>query len=191
MRVDVSGYQFTFPMSCACCSGVANAQLTVSASKSSGKRVVHTKTQVWDIPYCTHCLQHVKAVEEAATVAKILTLLSVVGGGFVWYAAAPWIGILLAISGLIGTIILYNHQMTKARGMRSASCVSVAKAVAYLGWYGTLHRFEIVSVDFARNFMVENQRKLVNLSPQAQRMLASGGGVSTPNAPRGPRRYMT
>lgn len=191
MRLELSGHQFTFPTRCACCHASANAQLLVSASKSTGKRVVHTKTQVWDIPYCTRCLSHVKAAAQAATTAKTLTALSIIAALILCYITSSYLGLILGILGVAGTIMVHNQQLTKARQLCGPSCVSVRAAVAYLGWYGTLHQFEIGSRDFAREFMAANQRKLVNLSPQAQQVLAAGSPAPVQNAPRSPRRYMT
>jgi hypothetical protein len=59
-----------------------------------------------------------------------------------------------------------------------------------MGWHGTLHQFDILSLNFALAFMVANERKLVNLSPEAMELLASSGHVPNPRAPRSPRRHM-
>ncbi|HWZ45504.1 MAG TPA: hypothetical protein VNW97_18665 [Candidatus Saccharimonadales bacterium] len=192
MRVDVSGHQFTFPPTCACCNSAADRQLTISASKSSGKRVIHTKTQVWDIPYCAHCLAHVGAADRAAGTAKLLTILSLLAAVFLWYLTSFYIALIFGILAIIGTAILHGKQMSNARAMCSPACMSVSRAIAYLGWHGTLHRFEVLSPNFARDFMAANQRKLVNLTPQARDLLASSGITAEPlNKPRSARRYMT
>lgn len=191
MNVSVSGYQFTFPGKCAGCSAHADGQLSIAASKSSGKRVVHTKTQVWDVPYCSRCLNHLKAVNQAAQVAKTLGFLSVVIGCIICFFVAAYIGIPIGILGIIATIVIRNQKMTQARSMCSASCASVGSAISYLGWYGTLHHFEISSLDFAREFMLANQRKLVNLTAEAQQLLATSSTGLRFDAPRSARRYMT
>src|SRR5689334_15882635 len=72
MQVDVSGQQFVFPDICACCCGHANSTLSVAASKSTGKKVVHTRTNTWDFPYCGACLGHVRAAEAAVSLAWVL-----------------------------------------------------------------------------------------------------------------------
>lgn len=47
MQIDLSGNKFTFPHCCACCGGDPETSLTASASKSKGKKVVHTTTKSW------------------------------------------------------------------------------------------------------------------------------------------------
>lgn len=187
----MSGYQFTFPSKCACCCSETNTQLSISASKSSGKRVVHTKTQVWDVPYCDRCTSHLKAVNEAAALTKAVTFLSLVLACVLWVFTAAYIGLPVGTLGIVCAVIVYNQKMTQARSMCSVSCASVGLAISYLGWYGTVHEFEIGSLNFAHEFMLANQRKLVNLTAEAQQLLASSGAVPTPDAPRSARRYMT
>lgn len=191
MRVEMSGYQFIFPNRCACCCGAPNGQMTVAASKSTGKRVIHTKTQVWDIPYCSYCLSHVRAVEHAAFTAKALITLSVLLVAVLCFVAAAYIIVPVGILAGIGIVVLYHNQMSQAGRMCKATCASAGKAVAYLGWFGTVHQFEIGSLDFAREFMAANQRKLVNLSATAQNLLASTGTDQGSDKPRSPRRYMS
>jgi hypothetical protein len=81
MQVDVSGHQFVFPTVCACCNGRADTELTVSTSKSTGKRVIRTSSNEWDIPYCKQCVLHVKAVESAKMLTWVLGAFSVVVAG--------------------------------------------------------------------------------------------------------------
>jgi hypothetical protein len=189
MRVDVSGHQFVFPTTCACCNGKTDTELTVSASKSTGKRVIHTSTNAWDIPYCDHCVKHVKAVEAAVTLAWVLGVLSLTAAGALWYFATPFLGIPVGVAGLVGTVLLHNKLMADARAMCGPDCVCVERAVKYLGWHGPLHKFWIASLDHALAFMLANQKKLVNLSQEARDLLESSGHAPRPGAPRSPRRH--
>lgn len=191
MRVSLSGYKFIFPAKCACCSGRADVELAISAARFSGKRVVHSNTKVWDVPYCNHCLNHIKTISEAAIVARGLMILAAVVACALWFFVAASIGLLVGILGIVGAIIARNHKIAEARSMSSPTCASAEAAISYLGWYGTVHQFEIGSLDFAREFMVANQSKLVNLSSEAQELLASSGVIPKPDAPRSARRYVT
>jgi hypothetical protein len=191
MRIDVSGHSFVFPDECACCGDAADAELGVSATKTSGKRVVHRKTNAWDIPYCGRCVGHVKSAQAARMFALLLGFSSIVVGAFLWYAVNPGIGILGGSVTLLGATLGCSMWMSEARARCSSACVCVGSAVAYLGWHGTLHKFDVKSASFARDFMTANRSKLVNLSPQARNVLANAGTVSNTNAPRTPRRYQS
>jgi|SRR5579863_1041253 len=191
MRIDLSGHSFVFPAKCACCGGPADAELAVSAIKTTGKRVVHTKTNVWDVPYCINCVRHVKAVEAAKALAWVLGILSVVIGVFLGYAVNSGTGIIMGGLALLGTGMVYANRLSQARSQCGSTCVCVGRAVAYLGWHGTLHQFEVLSAPFARDFMTSNQGKLVNLSSEARNLLAEAGSVPKTNTPRTPRRYMS
>lgn len=190
MQVDVSGTRFEFPHPCACCGGKANARLGVAATKSTGKKVVHTRTNTWDFPYCDACLGHVRAAEAAASLAFTLAVSSVVAGVALWFFVIPYVGILATVLGLAGRTYLYSKQMTAARSMmRKSECACVGRAVSYLNWHGSLHQFWFVSLDYALAFMLANQRKLVNLSHEAIELMESGGQVPPAAGPRAPRRH--
>lgn len=190
MRVDLSGYRFVFPDKCACCGNHADAEFAASASRSSGKRVVHTKTNVWKFPYCGRCIGHVKSAEGANALALILGILSFALGISLGFAVNSAIGFVIGVFAIVGTSLLYKHQMAQALGQCVPQCVCVRRAVSYLGWHGTLHQFEVCSPHFARDFMVANQNKLVNLSAEAKKLLEGAGSISKTNA-RAPQRYQT
>jgi hypothetical protein len=190
MRVDVSGQKFAFPAKCACCNGQPDAELTISASKSTGKRVVHTTSKAWSVPYCSRCVQHVQAAEMAARVAWVFGILSAVGGAvFFWNDSQLPFAALFTVVGLVGTGLIHNRMMSRARSLCVPNCACVSRSISYLGWYGTLHRFEITSVEFALHFMAANHSKLVNLTPDARRLLQSNS-VAVPSALQSPERYM-
>jgi hypothetical protein len=189
VQVDVSGQHFVFPTQCACCCGRADSALGVSASKSTGKKVVHTRTNVWDFPYCGDCIRHVRAAEAATALAWTLGIASVIAGGILWGCVSPYLGIPVGILALVGAAVLHNKQMAAARELCGRDCVSVERAVAYLGWHGTLHQFWIASQDYALAFMVANQRKLVNLTHAARALLESSGHGPRTGVPRVPRQH--
>jgi len=191
MRVDVSGRHFIFPSECACCGGPADTELAASASREWGKRVVHTETKSWDIPYCTRCTSHIASYEEAGSLARILTVLSVVVGGAIVFMGNPFWGIAIGIILVIGTVMVFARSLTRARSLCSDRCAIVGRAVAYLGWDSSVHKFEMSSQHFAVSFMDSNRSKLVNLSVEAIGLLSDNGPKTLPTAARSPRRYIS
>jgi len=180
---------------------MADTEVAISASKSTGKKkvrgkstfdpnAVHTKTNTWNIPYCSMCARHVTVATVGAKLGWTLAGLSLVAGGLAWWSTqSPNVGIPVGIAGLVGSMLIAGAFMVLAWRMCSSECVKVRHAVAYMGWHGTLHQFKIASQDFAFAFMLANQKKLVNLSPEATRLLATID--KKPNAPRSPKRDMT
>lgn len=128
--------------------------------------------------------------EGARTLAWMLGILSIGLAMFLGYAIGLATAIVTLILAMLGTAVSYKRRMTQARAHCGAECICVGRAMAYLGWHGTLHQFEVLSACFARDFMVANQGKLVNLSAQAQNVL-SGAGSTLKTNPRTPRRYQT
>lgn len=191
MQVDVSGQRFVFPEMCACCGAPGDNSLAVSASKSTGKRVVHTKSYQWHIPYCTRCLIHISTSETAGTVVAVLIVISLVGGLWLAYGVEAYLGAAFGVVALVATLILGSKLNAKARAQCGSTCISVGRAFAYLGWHGTLHQFDITSQHYARDFMLVNQRKLVNLSPEAKNLLASSGVSPQTSRQRYPDRYVS
>ena len=191
MRVDVSGHSFVFPNECACCGGTPDSELTVSASRSRGSKVVHTEAKSWDVPYCTGCIKHIRAGDAAASFARWSTVLSILVGLLIGYGINPYWGAAIGILGVIGTVVVFGRLLRNARAKGSANCVTLHRAVDYLGWSGTLHKFEITSRPFACKFMRANQNKLVNLSFEARGMLLANDSTSTPSESRSARRYIS
>ncbi|HUD23452.1 MAG TPA: hypothetical protein VMQ60_11465 [Acidobacteriaceae bacterium] len=122
----------------------------------------------------------------------MLTFLSLILGIVIWFRLDLFWGVALGMLALIGTVLVHRTKLYKLHAeCDSESCVNIDRAVTYLGWQGTLHRFEIASQRFACNFMAANQSKLVNLTPEAMALLSSSGVLSASNASRSPRRYLS
>jgi hypothetical protein len=175
MRVEASGRQFVFPVQCACCGGAADGRLTASASKSTGKKVVHTTIHSWDFPYCSPCIGHVKAAESASSISILLTVVALVIAVILYVGVAGWLGVATGLGGMAGVIVLYNKMMAKAKAACGPQCACVSSAVTFLNWDGTKQAFDMASAGYATAFMMANERKLVNLSPQAQQFLEANG----------------
>jgi hypothetical protein len=190
MQIDLSGQMFDFGQLCACCHNVADTRLAVAASRSSGKRKIHTRTNVWQIPYCKSCMAHFSMLDLTRSNARWLTLFSLLAGAVCWFAIHPLVGTVVGIGALTGTIFFFNKQMTQARSLRRAECACLDRAVAYLSWFGTVHQFDVVSRQFAADVMLLNVRKLVNVSPQARAVLDSVTLTVNTTGLQSPRKYI-
>lgn len=191
MRVDVSGNSFQFPAECACCGRPSNVSLGLALTKTSGKKVVHSRTTAWDIPYCAPCAAHIAAMDRARTMATVLVatlgllaLFSLCGG----YAG---LGVFLLIVGLVAAAVIHNRLSAAARAMCSPECACADRSVRYLYWHGTHHAFDMASPRFALAFMRANVKKLINLDgPTTQWLAANGVALSAPGQ-QSARRYRT
>lgn len=150
----------------------------------------NTKVESKGVPYCTSCVKHVEAVERARLFARAFTFLSLLTGLLVGWSVAPYWGVAIGILAVVGTVAVHTQLMRFARSGCSGSCVDVYRAIAYLGWSGTLHKFEITSRQFAHGFMTANQRKLVNLTPEAMNLLSAEDSTLTRTS-RSARRYVS
>ena len=192
MRTDLSGHKFTFPRQCACCGAMPETTLTASASRSKGKRVVHTTTKSWDFPYCTKCVLHVNAARLAVSVTVLIVIASFILAVYLWSSSDESLfGTLTAILGAGVSIGVYQNLMARAKAMCTPSCVCCKVSVGYLGWQGSCHMFEVTSSKFAVAFMVANQSKLVNVRPETWRWLESNGLGSSKDQPQSAKRHMT
>jgi ribosomal protein L28 len=187
MRVDVSGHLFSFPRACACCGAVPDSTLTVSASRSRGSRVVRTEGRSWDFPYCTRCIKHVQRAGTMRMLVRQFIALSVLLGVIVGFSESAYLGFGIGILCVVATVAVGFKLHNLARG---PGCVDADSSIAYLGWSGTLHQFEIASRRFAFDFMVANRRKLVNLSAEAISLLSAEGADRAPIGSQSPRRYI-
>lgn len=160
VRVHVSGPHFIFPELCACCCELADRQLAVAASKSTGKRVIRTRTNAWDIPYCQTCLKHAKVYDEATASGCAQAVLSIVVLGAAWYSAGLFLGGALGLLMLVGTALLTNHLTSNAQQIQRPTCATISRSVKYVEWHGTVHELSMASRDYALAFMLANKKKL-------------------------------
>ena len=188
MKIEVSGHKFNFPHKCACCGENPDTCLSASASRSTGKRVVHTDSKSWDFPYCSRCVGHVRASRSAVTTLSALILVSVILALIVGAKSTGSIGLLVAIAGIILACTIYSKLLRSAKSMCVATCSTVDSGVKYLGWHGIRHVFEIASTNYSTDFMVANQTKLVNVPPDVWQWLKANGYVAGPNQPQSARR---
>jgi hypothetical protein len=190
LRVDVSGYKFTIPSYCACCHGQPSLTVFTSACKSTGKKVVHTTTKGWDIPYCSGCANHMRMAKQARVIAAWIVMTAFVASFFVWLNSSFEAGTVVTISGVALGCFAYSRQMRAAKLATCPTCTSVHRAVQYIGRYGTCHSFEITSNAYAMEFMRTNLQKLVNVAPETRQWLQQNG-VAQPQAQQSPQRFMS
>jgi len=191
MRIDVSGRIFAFPHKCACCCAPPDTELSISASRTWGSKVVHTETKSWGVPYCSDCIKHLRSMKAAYAFASWFTVFTVLLGVLIGFRVDLYWGISTGILALISTIAVFGMKLRDARAECGPNCAGANAAIAYLGWSGTLHSFEINSQRFAGDFMTANQRKLVNLTPEARALLSSSSPAPTPNVSRSPGRRIS
>jgi hypothetical protein len=191
VKVDVSGAILSFPVECACCGASPDSDLTISARRSWGKRVIHTEARAWEIPYCTSCLEHVRRSRDAGTFARAATVMSLGAAALVGYLEAVYWGIGVAVGLIALTIFIYGRLLKRAESHSGHGCVGLDQAISYGGWSGSLHSFEITSSKFARDFMLINERRLVNLSAQETDLLSAPGPRVPQSCRRSSRRYVS
>lgn len=192
MRVDVSGSKFNFPQQCACCGNSAQTMMEVEASRSTGKKVVHTTTKAWEFPYCSDCTNHVQTVRLATSAAIVIIIASLLLAGYFYFiATASRLAILVSIGGIVGGIVTYGSLMAMAKASCNSNCVSARLAVRYLGWRTTCHMFEIMSDSYAFAFMMENRNKLVNVKPEVWEWLRAGVYITQPKQAQSARRSIS
>jgi uncharacterized tellurite resistance protein B-like protein len=146
VRIDVSAKQLVMPPVCACCAASSETTQRVSATRVEGKRVIRTQTSSWDVPYCSPCCEHDREWPRASAI-EILILTILTCGIYLYF---------------------YVQRRQRARSMCMPGCAPPTQAIVYLGWHGTLHRFEVASQMFAHAFLAANAKKVVGADAMAR-----------------------
>lgn len=155
MRIAVSAKQLDMPPLCACCGAPSSTTIQVSATRIEGKRVIRTRTSAWNFPSCMRCAGHDREWPTASGLAVlVLTLLT---------------------CGLY--LYFYVKRRQRALAMCTPACARPTQAVAYLGWHGTVHQFEVASGVFARAFLTSNARKVVDADARAREVMSEPASV--------------
>jgi hypothetical protein len=190
MRVELSGQQFVFPDLCACCAGPpGGTALPVSLSRTTGKRVTHTKTRAFDVPCCQQCVAHTEVFNSANGLALGTLVACVIVACIAGASTRAVVGFILIVAGFVASRMVAHKTRERAQAMCAPTCVSPGSAAALLAWHGTVFAFELASNAYALEFMLANQKKLVNRSAEASALLTSATGAPRPAAPQAPRRY--
>lgn len=151
MRISVSAKQLVMPSVCACCGGASETTIAVTSTRISGKRVIRTKTSEWNFPVCARCGAHDREWPTASAV-EVLLLTILTCGIYLYF---------------------YVKRRQRAFAMCTSACSPPRRAIAYLGWFGTVHHFDVVSEVFAGAFLASSAKKLVELDATARRLLDS------------------
>jgi hypothetical protein len=191
MRIDVSGAILSFPKECACCCAPPDTDLTITASRRWGKRVIHTEAREWEIPYCVRCVEHIERSRDAGAFSRAATVMSLGAAALIGYLEGVYWGIGAAVGLIAVTIFIYGRLLRRAESYSNHECVGLDQAISYGGWSGSLHSFEVASSKFARDFMLTNERRLVNLSAQAMKLLSAPGPQAPESHRRSPKRYVS
>lgn len=158
-NLTIAAQKLEFPSLCPCCLGPADALLECSFSVSKGKRVVHTTTRSWDVPYCARCLAHRRKHVGAGSWFKVAAWL---GGGCIAVGALADRGFLLVLLGVaIAALALARGLALRnaARAGMSRDCAVPGSAAAYRGWHGSEQSFEFARRDYLDAFRDCNARK--------------------------------
>ncbi len=170
MRVSVSGKQFVFPRSCACCGAYPLTELTVIGAEKN--RRARTQGWTWEIPHCLKCKKHVKATEILFLVTLALTALTVIAGFVVGLITHYW-----TFGLATGAVTLFTVSIASwiawriLRAKCSENCWGLTRSVIYLGSSGSCHSFDIKSGFYASDFVLANHHKVVNASPKVASIL--------------------
>lgn len=170
MRVEVSGKQFVFPRSCACCGAYAVTQLTVLGTERN--RNARTKGWTWDIPYCLRCKRHVRLIERLSLSTLTASAVAVVAGVAVGLLASSWqtgLGTVIVSESFVAIACYFGYRYVN--GDRVFNCCGLTRSVLYLGSSGSCHSFDIKSHFFATEFILSNHRKIVNASVEVASIL--------------------
>lgn len=130
------------------------------ATRTTGKRVVHTITRWWDVPHCSRCVAHIQRYRVANSLLKVGAVLGLSVWFFGWISSGS--GWLWAIGGagvLMGLVVLSGRMKQSARAMTQPSCTAVGRAVEYLRWYSNFHEFIFSSQPYLNAFLSSNGGK--------------------------------
>jgi len=174
MKVSVSGKQFIFPRSCACCGGYPTARLSVSGPEKN--RRARTRGWIWEIPYCTQCKGHIRKSEWIMLGALALSACSMIAGMVVALVFHVWqAGLEIAVGGCVAAGLLANGMLRVLRRFSSTNCCKMGPAMLYLGSDGSCHTFEIYSWFYFSDFVRDNRFKIVNANVEVTSVLRTLG----------------
>lgn len=158
-RFQISANLLTWPSLCACCGGQADTKIRASASRTTGKRVQHTTTSSWEIPYCSQCIKHKEAYESAFKWLLVGLLLGLVVWFFIAQISSTLIGFFIGIIVALLGILPYAKAKSEAEALMRPRCSSVTSTVKYVAWHGTVHTFIFASKSYLDLFLAANSSK--------------------------------
>jgi len=170
MKVSVSGRQFVFPRSCACCGAFPTTTLGVAGTEKN--RRARTKGWTWDIPYCRACKRHVRSLEYLLLGTLAFVGISCFTGALLAIKSDQWEFGVAVTSLLLTTIALVDWLAFKLiRRSCPKNCYLTGRAVVYIGSDGACHTFDLKSPFYAADFVLANHLKIVNASVRVASIL--------------------
>jgi len=165
MRVNVSGKQFVFPRSCACCGAYPLTYLPVIGSERN--KLSRTKAWSWEVPYCIACKKHIRRTEGILFLGLLLFVIACIFGAL-FALMTRWLILAGEVTGIavLIDICLCGALLLLVKQSLSENCFGLGRTVSYLGSNGSCHSFDIKSSFYFAEFVRANHRKLVNASPR-------------------------
>ena len=169
--VQVSARLLHFPDVCCCCgAGGANGRFRVTATRTTGKKVVRTESQSWDFPLCDECQEWMRQQHAANTARRWFIALIVFAalGIVVGIDKLPQPGSILsiAVGMLLGAIAWFVfgswQRCQKAADRVKPAGHCVLQPVVYSGWSGSVHTFYFACREFTERFRAANARKVLD-----------------------------
>jgi hypothetical protein len=161
--LQVSANILNWPRMCACCGEVADTLFRAAASHTKGKRVQHTTTKWWEVPWCGRCAEHSRWFSLSQ---NVLTFGLVAGGAAILFAAVSEANRIIAI--VIGVLLFasttwaFRAATGRARLLTRTSCAATMVPVRYTDWHGTFHTFTFESRGYLEAFITANNRKTMS-----------------------------
>jgi hypothetical protein len=195
-----------WPQICACCLGRADDVYQTTHTRVTGKKVIHTDSRWWKVPYCSNCLDHMDAEARARSITAAGAYAVLVSGILLGLFVASFgscccgpalfapaqpgagnrapatAGVVVAMAGsvvagvgvAVGAYFWYQRLAADARRRRrramehaeslaSRDCCILGAAVAYEGWYGSVHTFWFANADYADAFVRANPAKVLRV----------------------------
>lgn len=170
MKVSVSGKQFVFPRSCACCGAFATTTLAIAGTERN--RRARTRGWTWDIPYCQRCKRHIRLFDYLLIGSLASFALSCLLGAFMATEYGTWqLGLAVSILLIAGIALVDWLAVKLIRRASPRNCYLIGRAVHYLGSDGPCHSFDLKSAFYASDFVLANHHKIVNASVRVASIL--------------------
>jgi hypothetical protein len=159
--IEVTSRTFALPADCPCCGATSDREVAVPLARAARERVAPDSARAVDVPYCRSCAEHAAAWGAAGVLSAGLSVLGVLAGLAVGFAASPLLGASVAIGGIVIAFAFGAARRGQAaRGCRE-SCSCPQLAVSYLGWSGQATALAFESKSYAAKFAEQNTARLL------------------------------
>jgi len=176
--VVVSARDIVAPNLCVCCGGPPDTALADAATRTWGKRVVHSQSRVAVFGICTRCDGHCRVLFPSWSNHLLWTCV-------VLFVAAVThsFGVPVALLAVTWGVFVLGYLRARAELLRgrTTSCEAVDRPADYVRWYGTEHTFHFDSLRYARAFADANhaaKKRVLGLDPDGTPRLPELGPPS-------------